>query len=591
MKTLRFSKLTLKNFISIGETPLELAFEDGLNLITGYNRDDMTNKNGIGKSSICDGLFFALFNETIKDLKMSEIVNDKNKKNCEVTLDFSVINSGVTVDYTITRRIKPSECTFIVDGEDKTKSTIPKTNQEIARTIGISKDLFRQSIVMSIGKSTSFFEQTKAEKRKFIEGIFNLEVFSDMLSESRAGYNESKRNKDDLQLKLKGEKVRLVNYQDNESLFETNKVTAIADLMTTIKLDLDKITKLTGTLIDEDTLGDKDSLIADSTLIDERLTKVDALSLKVAVKISKLKDTIAGLTSDINSNSTICKSCNREFDDATARDALKAERTVTRDELKEELIKHNSNKKVISTKKITINGERDIIRSQIATIDSQIRSNTTTNSYISSIKDTCKDNKTKIDKKKLEVSNFATLISDTEALITEVTGEYNTTFKEYKIFEICKFVLSEEGVKSVIIDKLKNLLNTKLNEYLDLLDSSITCTFDEYFTETIYNKYGVEKSYDAFSGGESKRIDLAILLTFQDILRDQSGIDIRLGFYDEILDSSIDEVGRKRVLSILKDKSETTPIYIISHRGKMSDLIDKEIILEKHNDFTFLKGE
>ena len=82
---------------------------------------------------------------------------------------------------------------------------------------------------------------------------------------------------------------------------------------------------------------------------------------------------------------------------------------------------------------------------------------------------------------------------------------------------------------------------------------------------------------------------MAILLTFQNILKEQSGVDIQLGFYDEILDSSIDEVGRTKVLKILKEKSENVPIYIISHRSKISTLIDNEIVLEKHNDFTYIK--
>lgn len=49
MKSLVFKKLTLENFLSIGSTPLELEFSDGLNLITGYNKDNPDEKNGIGK--------------------------------------------------------------------------------------------------------------------------------------------------------------------------------------------------------------------------------------------------------------------------------------------------------------------------------------------------------------------------------------------------------------------------------------------------------------------------------------------------------------------------------------------------------------
>ena len=75
---------------------------------------------------------------------------------------------------------------------------------------------------------------------------------------------------------------------------------------------------------------------------------------------------------------------------------------------------------------------------------------------------------------------------------------------------------------------------------------------DEQKTQHIIIKdASKEKSYDGFSSGEQKRIDLAMLFTFQDILRVQNGINIHLAFYDEILDTSIDEIGRKKVLEIL----------------------------------------
>ena len=115
--------------------------------------------------------------------------------------------------------------------------------------------------------------------------------------------------------------------------------------------------------------------------------------------------------------------------------------------------------------------------------------------------------------------------------------------------------------------------------------------FDEYFEETIFNKFGKQKSYHALSGGEKRRIDLAVLFTLQDMLKNRSGTDIQLSFYDEILDTSIDESGRKKVLEVLKKKSKDSAIYVISHRPKMSELIDSEIVLEKHNDFTTIKGE
>jgi len=587
MKTLHFKKLKLTNFLSIGASPLELTFQEGLNLITGYNKDQPDEKNGIGKSSICDGLFFALFNETIKDLKMGEIVNDKNKKKCEVELEFSIDYGTHHDHYKIIRMLKPSDCRFEVNGRtDKTLSSIPKTNKAIQDVLGISKELFKQAIVMSIGKSASFFSQKKADKRKFIEGIFNLEIISMMLADSRTGYNDSKKEKDHLQAQLGNENSRLVQFKDKDSTFEANREEYIELLKGQMREDVKKIEQLSSTLKEE---TPTDELIESLSDFAERLEKVDALNLKVEIQLSERNREIDDLVKAIDQASEVCYACNRKYDDADEIAKLKADRKQQIEDLTAGRIDLANKKSKIVDKKKALTKERDEIRVSLASMKSIVDSNKTIKSHIATLKTSYAQNKDKILAKREEVSDFSDLISQTVTAITDLDGEYVVAFQEHKVFDVCKFILSEEGVKSIIIKELKNLLNQKLNSYLDDLGSPVTCEFDEYFTETIYNKNGVEKSYDAFSGGESKRIDLAILLTFQDILKDQSGLDIKLGFYDEILDSSIDESGRKKVLRILKDKSDNTPTYIISHRGKMSDLIDNEIVLEKRNDFTFIK--
>lgn len=587
MKSLSFNTLTLTNFLSVGSTPLEFKFQEGLNLITGYNRDDPDEKNGIGKSSICDGLFFALFNETIKDLKMGEIVNDKTKKNCTVRLEFSVSEGIIKTDYVIERGLKPSSCVFMVNGEiDKTLSSIPKTNKVITDTIGVSKELFKQSIVMSIGKSVSFFNQGKADKRKFIEGIFNLEIFSEMLTEARAKYNETKRDKEHLSSELGNERNRYQQYVEKNDSFEKNKEEYIEILRSQIRSDVEKAKEIASTLKEEKTPDELMETLDDMT---ERLEKVDALNLKVEVKLNEINRDVGATTNAIENMSTSCPTCHRDYDDAEEIERVRVENEGKLKKLNDARVDFANKKTKISSKKKILSSERDGIRAQLASIKSIADSNKTIRSHIATLKAACLANKEKIEAKAVETSDFSDLITTTKENVENLVLEYQEVYKENKIYDVCKFILSEEGVKSVIINQLKNLLNYKINEYLDELGSPVSCEFDEYFVETIYNKNGVAKSYDAFSGGESKRIDLAILLTFQDILKDQSGIDIRLGFYDEILDSSIDEIGIKKVLRILKDKSETTPTYIISHRGKMSDLIDNEIILEKHNDFTFLK--
>jgi exonuclease SbcC len=588
MRSLRFEKITLTNFLSIGDTPLTFNFLDGLNLITGYNRDNPTEKNGIGKSSICDGLIFALYNETIKNLKMNDIVNDKLKKKCKVELAFNIEEGGVKHHYTIERGIKPSYCKFFMDGvEDKTLSSISKTNELISNTIGVSKDLFKQSIVMSVGKSISFFDQSKIDKRKFIEGIFNLEIFSDMLGDCRSSYNDAKRERDRLSTELANERSRVAEYIKHDKEFEDEKAKDISELKTQIHNDMDNIKELSSTLREE---GSPDEMNDSLVSLNAKLEDAEKLNLKVEVKLNSIYDKMKTLKEALASASIECPTCHRPYADADAIVKVRDKHTNELKILELDKTKYANVKNTIVSTIKTLKNDRDKIRTELVGMKSIADTNKSIKSHILTIKQTCIENKKKLESTKNAKSNFAELIKTSNIEIDKLSHDYDEMYKETKVYEICKFVLSEEGVKGAIILRLKGLLNNKINNYLRLLGSSLTCVFDEYFSETIYNKNGVEKAYDSFSGGESKRIDLAILLTFQDILKDQCGLDIKLGFYDEILDTSIDDSGRVNVLEILKEKSTNTPIYIISHRSKMSDLIDNEIVLEKHDDFTFLKG-
>ena len=133
------------------------------------------------------------------------------------------------------------------------------------------------------------------------------------------------------------------------------------------------------------------------------------------------------------------------------------------------------------------------------------------------------------------------------------------------------------------------MLNGRLNYYLKRADANCTCQFNEYFDETIVNNRGRECSYFNFSGGERKRIDLAMLFTFMDIRRMQSNIFVNIALYDELLDTSLDSKGIECILDILKDRvtSNNEAIYIISHKNEAAKHATGEIIyLEKENDIT-----
>jgi ABC-type transport system involved in cytochrome bd biosynthesis fused ATPase/permease subunit len=108
------------------------------------------------------------------------------------------------------------------------------------------------------------------------------------------------------------------------------------------------------------------------------------------------------------------------------------------------------------------------------------------------------------------------------------------------------------------------------------------------FEETIYNDQGKECSYFNFSGGERKRIDTAILFTFQDVMRCHSGTSFSLNIYDELFDCALDQKGTDKILEILKEKINKydESIYIVSHKSSEIANCDNVILLEKLNGIT-----
>ena len=133
-----------------------------------------------------------------------------------------------------------------------------------------------------------------------------------------------------------------------------------------------------------------------------------------------------------------------------------------------------------------------------------------------------------------------------------------------------------------------DIFNNRLNFYLKHLDAPCKCIFDESFEETIYNDQNKECSYFNFSGGERKRIDTAILFTFQDVLRLHSGTSFSLNIYDELFDSALDDKGIDKILEILKTKVEKyqESVYIITHKNNTKTNIDNVLFLEKENGIT-----
>ena len=92
--------------------------------------------------------------------------------------------------------MNPSKCTIFKNGNDKTRDTIINTNQYIETILSSSPEVFQNCVIMTLNNHIPFMAKNKIEKRKFIEKIFNLEVFSKMLNDLRSDQGEIKKDFD-----------------------------------------------------------------------------------------------------------------------------------------------------------------------------------------------------------------------------------------------------------------------------------------------------------------------------------------------------------------------------------------------------------
>jgi DNA repair exonuclease SbcCD ATPase subunit len=108
---IKIKTLTLRNFLSVGAVTQSVNFDNqNLTLILGENLDLGGDgaKNGTGKTSILQGLSYALFGVAINSIKKDNLINRTNGKGMVVSVEFSVND----VEYRIERGRKPTFLRF-----------------------------------------------------------------------------------------------------------------------------------------------------------------------------------------------------------------------------------------------------------------------------------------------------------------------------------------------------------------------------------------------------------------------------------------------------------------------------------------------
>ena len=593
MKRVEFKKVSIVNFLSVGEDPVTVEFTKGLHIITGSNKDKPARRNAIGKSTIADSIYFSIFGDTLREIKKDLIPNNLTNGKTHVELDFDVITPSGKNEYKVVRNLSPSKVFIYKNGIDKTRDSISNTNKYICDVLSASPAIFQNCVIMTVNNAIPFMAKNKVEKRKFIEDIFGMEVFSQMLSALRTEYNEVKRDHDTEVTKLDEVNMSFNNYNTQKEkllqkrahkkeLYATRQSNNQKEL-NLLKEQISALQEVNVTEVSESIDRYKGKLVECEDKIDKYIEDISSAKSEVGHVKEKYKK--------LGTDEDVCPVCLRPIEDHDT--------TKIAEEKKK--LKEAIERMVRDIKEVTVSLDRarDVkkkIHTSITQYNNKLADNKVTiqkkqntNERINQLNEWQDELKVDLETINKTETDFDTIIDETRLRLTEL----ETKVKEYRDaiskLDIVKYVVSEEGVKSYIVNKLLELLNSKLLHYLKRLDSNSICVFNEYFEEEILNEKNKLCSYFNFSGAERKSIDLACLFTFSDIRRLQGGVQYNIAIYDELFDSSFDEKGIELITQILQDRVEELDecSIVISHRKESIKAVTGEVVyLVKENGIT-----
>ena len=179
---IKIKNLTLKNFLSVGNATQAINFDrTDLTLVLGENLDLGGDgaRNGTGKTSILNGLSYALYGQALSNIRKDNLINHTNGKNMIVSLDFAVGDQ----QYRIERGRKPNLLRFYIndketEAQDNAQGDSRETQGSIEDMLGMSHDMFKH--IMALNTYTEPFLSLKAnDQRTIIEQLLGITLLSE----------------------------------------------------------------------------------------------------------------------------------------------------------------------------------------------------------------------------------------------------------------------------------------------------------------------------------------------------------------------------------------------------------------------------
>ena len=581
---IKIQNLTVRNFMSVGAQTQAIDFDRGqLTLVLGENLDlggdDSGARNGTGKTTIINGLSYAIYGNALTNIKKDNLVNKINNKGMLVTMSFE--KDGV--DYHIERGRKPNVLKFTVNGraqenldQDESQGDSRETQKAIEDVFGMTHDMFKHLVALNT-YTEPFLSMKAADQRAIIEQLLGITLLSEKAEALKELIKISKdsivtENTKIETIKISNDRIQqsIEALERKQKMWEEQNETSITNLARAIEqlldIDIDQEIAAHRSL---DTYNTKRKTINDLTGWIKRCELDESREIK---EMDKLKADIASLE-----NHT-CHSCGQGFHDDKQVALLEKKRKDLQETALQALatntqwLEHTDAVKALGAlgeipaviydnleqalnHKNTLSGlERDI----------EIKAGET-NPYLEQIE---------------ELKHTALQVIDYDNLNKIIR------IKDHQEFLHKLLTNKDSFIRKRIIDQNLAYLNQRLTYYLDKIGLPHTVEFQNDLT-VIITQLGQDLDFDNLSRGERNRLILSLSWAFRDVWENLYQA-INLLFIDELVDSGMDASGVESSIAVLKKmtRERNKNVFLISHRDDLTSRVNHVLKVIKENGFT-----
>ena len=606
---IKFNKIKLHNFISFDDAELDLS-DLGYVSVEGRNYCKLDNaySNGSGKSSIFNGICFALTGETAQGISkgLENIFSDP--EDCWVELHFSINND----EFIIRRYRTPRpDMKIWINGEDRSGKGIRESSKLLAEYIpDLTPTLLNSIIILGQGLPSRFTNNNPARRKEILETLtksdFMIESIKDKLEVRQQDLKASLRVQEDLLLaektKLDLYSIQLDNYKKSLSEFDINDIdTKILDLNkklleveNNINLSNDKLNDLNKELVDN---TDKNSQLQSDYLnkIKDSTNDIDVIIINKKKDLGDIYADIKGLEKEIkklDAITDICPTCGQKIPSINKPDTTKQKEELNNfkvkySNLESEISDFEKEKnKIVDDLSDELNKLSLNIKERISDIMSDISSITTENKNNLSIRDNINNQISNLNNYKSNYNNIINNINDTQKLINDIDISMKDINKEISNINLHlnivqqMLTLARREFRGILLFNIISYINKKVKQYSKIV-------FDTEELDFILDGNAIDisycnKQYENLSGGEKQKIDIIVQLALRDILSKQLDIHSNILVVDEIFDN-LDLLGCRKIMSLISGLSDIESVFIISHHAQDLELTsDIKILVEKN---------